>query len=89
MRDGAYYGYKIIQKNAAYIQELPIDYCRSHYEVNGKKIVEFNIRYFDDAFQDIVYREKVLKLFPPEFRKAYIDFKKNKLPKDNSQDEPG
>ena len=89
VRDGCYYGYVIKQKEAAYIQELPINYCRSRYSVNDKKTVEFNVKYFDDAFSDVVYRDKVLKLFPPEFRKAYIAYKKNRLPKDPSRDEAG
>lgn len=28
---GCYYGYALIQKNAVYIQELPVEYCRSRY----------------------------------------------------------
>lgn len=89
VRDGCYYGYVMKQKNAAYVQELPVDYCRSRHRVNDNKVVEFNVKYFDDAFSDVVLREKVLKLFPPEFRKAYIAFKKNKLPKDSQRDDAG
>ena len=89
IRDGCYYGYAIKQKNAAYIQELPIKYCRSRYELNGRPVVEFNVKYFDDAFVDVAYREKVLKLFPPEFRKAYLSYKKNTLPRDPQNDEKG
>ena len=48
VKNGCYYGYKVEQKEAAYLQELPVDYCRSRYKMNGKYIVEFNIKYFDD-----------------------------------------
>lgn len=89
MRDGCFYGYAIKQKNAAFIQELPIKYCRSRYELNGRPVVEFNVKYFDDAFADVAYREKVLKLFPPEFRKAYLSYKKNTLPRDPKTDDRG
>ena len=43
---------------------------------NGRPVVEFNVNYFDEEFRDVKEREKILKLFPPEFRKAYISFKK-------------
>lgn len=89
MRTGSYYGVVLPQKEAAFIQELPVNYCRSRYKLNGRHVVEFNVKYFDDKFSDVVYREKVLKLFPPEFRKAYIAYKKNKLPKDTTQDDAG
>ena len=89
VKSGCYYGYALKQKNSMHIQELPIEYCRSRYCVNGKPVVEFNVKFFDDKFKDIKYREKVLKLFPPEFRKAYLAFKRGTLPKDWSQDDAG
>ena len=76
IKNGCYYGYSIIQKNAVYIQELPIKYSRSRFMWNGRPVVEFNVNYFDEEFRDVKEREKILKLFPPEFRKAYISFKK-------------
>lgn len=39
VRNGCYYGYRIDQKDASYIQELPIDYCRSRFKLNGNHIV--------------------------------------------------
>lgn len=61
----------------AHIQELPVDYCRSRYKVNGRPVVELNLQYFDDQFSDVKEREKILKLFAPEFRKAYLKYKKD------------
>lgn len=89
IRNGCYYGYKLDQKAATFLQELPVDYCRSRYEWNGRPAVEFNIKYFNDAFSDINYRLKVLKMFPKEFQKAYLDYVNGTLPKDYQGDDSG
>lgn len=89
IKDGCYYGYRIDQKNASFIQELPIQYCRSRYSLNGKPAVEFNVKYFDDAFPDLSYRTKILKMMPPEFAKAWTLWKQGKLPKDYEGDTDG
>lgn len=89
IRNGCFYGYKIKQKDACFIQELPIDYCRSRFKLNGSPIVEFNVKFFDDKFADSEYRIKVLKLFPKEFQQAYIKYKHNTLKKDYNGDEIG
>jgi hypothetical protein len=80
VKNGCFYGYKLTQKSAAYLQELPVDYCRSRFEINGKPAVEFNIKYFNDAFADMQYRLKVLKMFPKEFQKAYLEYQNGTLP---------
>lgn len=80
MRFGCYYGYKIESDNKVLIQELPPNYCRSRFCVNGKPVVEFNMRYFDEHFRNAETRIKILKLFPKEFRKGYVLYKENKLP---------
>lgn len=89
IKNGCYYGVKNSQASAAFLQELPIDYCRSRYELNGSPAVEFNIKYFDDAFSDMQYRMKVLKMFPKEFQKAYIAYKNGTLAKDFNADAKG
>ena len=89
IRDGCYYGYKLPQKTAGYIQELPAEYCRSRYMVNGQPAVEFHLKYFDDKFTDSTYRAKVLKIFPLEIQKAYVSWKKGKLPVDFQGDSQG
>lgn len=86
---GCYYGYRIDKKAASYLQELPVNYCRSRYELNGKPAVEFNIKYFNDAFSDVNYRLRVLKMFPKEFQKAYIAFQNGTLPRDFQSDDTG
>ena len=86
---GQYCGYKLIQKDKAFLQELPLDYCRSRFKHNGSPVLEFNVKFFDDEFKDSEQRLKVLKMFPDEFRKAYMKYKKGTLPKDSSRDDAG
>lgn len=82
--EGAYYGYKIEQKEAIYLQELPVPYCRSRFQWNGRPVVEFNVAYFDEAFRDADFRVKVIKAFPKEIQKAYVEYKKGKLKSDTT-----
>lgn len=89
VRDGVYYGYRLDQKMASFLQDLPPAYCRSRYELNGKPAVEFNLKYFDDAFSDSEYRLRVLKMWPKEFLKGWVLWKQGKLPKDVSNDTDG
>ena len=90
IRHGAYYGYKIpVEKHRIVVQELPANYCRSRFEVNGRPVVEFNMRYFDEMFKDTVQRLKMVKLFPAEFQKGYILYKEGKLPAETTGDKAG
>ena len=38
------------------------------------------MKYFDEYFRDTSQRMKILKMFPDEFSKGYILYKKGKLP---------
>lgn len=78
VRDGCYYGYIIDDPNQIVLQQLPIEYCRTRYFVGNDYAVEFNMRFFD-TFSNTEYRNKVLKLFPDEFRKGYQLYRQNKL----------
>ena len=89
IKNGCYYGYTVRQKNAAYIQKLPVRYCRSRYKLNNKRVVEFNLKYFDDNFSDITYRTKIIKMFPKEIQKAYLSYKRGTLKKDFQGDDSG
>ena len=82
IKDGAYYGYIVPSSKGVIIQELPINYCRSRYSVGGRPAVEFNMKFFDQAFTDINYRMRVLKMFPDEFAKGYVLWKQGKLKPD-------
>ena len=79
--DGCYFGYLVESNDSIIIQELPIEYCRTRYSVKGMPAIEFNMAFFD-TFTDINYRMKVLNLFPDEFKKGYVLYKKQKLQKD-------
>ena len=78
-----------VGNNRMQIQELPIKYCRSRFSVDGRPAVEFNMRYFDDAFKDANQKVKVLNLFPKEFKKGYILYKEGKLQPDFQGDTSG
>ena len=90
IRHGAYYGYKIpVDAQHVVIQELPANYCRSRFEVNGRPAVEFNLRYFDEMFKDTAQRLKMIQMFPKEFQKGYILYKEGKLPAEFMGDKAG
>ena len=89
VRNGCFYGYKVEQKTGCFFQELPIEYCRSRFKLNGQPIVEFNVRFFDDKFSDTEQKIKILKMFPKEFQQGYVKYKKNKLKKDFNGDTTG
>ena len=76
--EGVYYCYLMPCKEHLELQKLPADYCRSRFFKDGMPVIEFNVAFFD-TLNDINYRAKVLKLFPPEIQKAYIQYRKAKL----------
>ena len=89
IRNGCYYGYIIYKNNKIVIQELPIRYCRVRFFSEGQPLIEFNMKYFDDAFTNSEQRMLILKTFPPEFEQGYKLYKKNKLTSDFPGDENG
>ena len=89
IKNGCFYGYRLSQSDREFLQELPIEYCRSRYEYNGKPAVEFNVKYFDDNFSDNEYRLRVVKMFPKEIQKAYVSYKRGTLPQDFNGDDRG
>ena len=79
IKNGAYYGYVVPTATGIIIQELPVNYCRSRYNVGNLPAVEFNMRFFDVMFPDTAYRMQVLNLFPDEFKKGYLAYKNGRL----------
>lgn len=79
IKNGAYYGYIVESSNGVIIQELPINYCRSRFNQGNLPVVEFNMKFFDQAFPDTTYRMQVLNMFPDEFKKGYVAYKSGKL----------
>ena len=86
IKNGAYYGYIVPSETGLILQQLPVAYCRSRYKIGTSPAIEFNMKYFDDAFKDIGYRMRVLNLFPKEFAKGYALYKQNKLQPDYQGD---
>ena len=86
---GAYYGYKVETKKGIVLQQLPVNYCRSRFNQGNKPAVEFNMKFFDEQFRDTALKMKVLKMFPDEFSKGYILYKKGKLPPEFQGDTNG
>lgn len=89
LRDGVYYGYKVKKGGKWTVQELPIEYCRSRFTKNNKPVVEFNMAYFDTNFIDSTTKDRILDIFPPEFKKGYRLYKKGKLQSINITDGNG
>ena len=89
IRNGCYYGYMVDNNNIISMQQLPKKYCRVRYYVQGKPAVEFNMKFFDDAYQDMSQRLKILKLFPEQFIKGYKAYKQGRLPAESGGDEAG
>ena len=77
--NGCYYGYYIETSRGFTFQELPVEYCRSRFKVGNRPAVEFDPRFFDDMFPDVEMRLRALKMYPDEFAKAYVQYKKRKL----------
>lgn len=76
---GCYYGYLVDNSKSIQIQELPPEYCRTRYSINGMPAIEFNMGFFDEKFHDVAYRMRVIKMFPDEFAKGYALYKQGKL----------
>ena len=80
VRNGCYYGYLVPQGNKVVVQELLPNFCRSRFKVNNRPAVEFNMKFFDIFYKDTAQRNKVLNLFPKQFKQGYVAYKKGKLP---------
>ena len=89
VKNGCYYGYLIARGGTVVVQQLPPRYCRSRFIVNGQPVIEFNMKYFDDIFENTEQRTRMLKIFPPEFEKGYKLYKQGKLKPDFPGDESG
>ena len=89
LRYGVYYGYKVPFNNSITLQDLPPNYCRTRYFCGNKPAVEFNMRFFDECYNNVSQRKKILALFPKEFQKGYDLYKAGKLPPEFQGDTSG
>ena len=79
IRHGCYYGYLVPAAKRMNVQELDPHYCRTRFKINNRPAVEFNMNYFKDNFSDEETRNRILNMFPEEFKKGYKLFEKGKL----------
>ena len=89
IRQGVYYGYIVPAGDTVQIQELLPKYCRSRFSIKGRPAVEFNMKFFDDAYKDTEQRLKILKMYPKDFQKGYLLYKEGKLVPDFQGDSAG
>lgn len=75
--DGVFYGYERQMDSVISIQQLPPQYCRSKFKINGTYGIEFNLRFFD-IYKDTDLKIELFKMFPNEFLEMYLDFKSGK-----------
>lgn len=74
LTDGVFYGYLREEDENSDIQQLPSDYCRTPYKIDGNYAVEFNLIYFDLIKSDTDLRN-ILKQFPKEIGIEYAKYK--------------
>lgn len=89
IRNGCYYGYLIPQSSKIVVQELPPNYCRSRFKVNERPVIEFNMKFFRERFPDDEMRNRILNLFPKEFKKGWNLYINGKLPPTFQGDDSG
>lgn len=82
IKNGAYYGYISPSRDGLVLQQLPINYCRTRFNIGDMPVIEFDMRFFDENFRDVNYRMKILRMFPKEFQKGYVLYKQGKLEPD-------
>ena len=82
VKNGAYYGYISPSRDGLVRQQLPINYCRTRFNIGDMPVIEFDMRFFDENFRDVNYRMKILRMFPKEFQKGYVLYKQGKLEPD-------
>lgn len=82
VKNGAYYGYISPSRDGLVLQQLPINYCRTRFNIGDMPVIEFDMRFFDEKFRDVNYRMKILRMFPKEFQKGYVLYKQGKLEPD-------
>jgi hypothetical protein len=76
--EGAYYGAIVSKNGDISIMDLPFHYCRTRFKgFSGLDIVEFNVQYFS-TIADKETRNKALKIYPKEVRRAYNSYTSGK-----------
>ena len=53
---------------------LPYEYCKIVGRKNGRYVIAFNLRYFDELAVDNENKKRKLKKYPAEIRNAYVEW---------------
>ena len=79
LKSGIYYGVLQEQGDKVVLQDLPCDYCRTRFkDFNNLSILEFNVTYFIDKYDDDRIREAAILNYPQAIQKAWKEWKANK-----------
>lgn len=79
VKDGAFYGYERELDGIYVMQQLPTEYCRTRFMVDGVYSVEFNFDFFKQ-FRTDEEKKLAFESFPEEFGKLYKLYERdNKL----------
>ena len=70
IKDGAFYGYEREVKGNYILQQLPTNYSRSRFKIDGNYAVEFDFSFFD-LYRGEEEKKEVFSSFPEEFESMY------------------
>lgn len=66
------------------IQFLPNEYCKVEATYNGRDVVSFNCKFFEDKFSNKLDRDEALEIFPQCVSEKYNEWLKSKSKSKNS-----
>lgn len=75
--NGIFYGYERVFDDVVVLQELPPQYCRTTYKINGLNVIDFDYKFFD-SLKNEQERLSMFEQLPDEFLQGYNDYKANK-----------
>ena len=81
LKEDTFYGTMWVTNDNIIIQQLPSDYCTIQTVENNVLNVTFDFSYFDS-------RSNMLEFYPPEFKKKYSQYQKNRTVKWIELDSP-
>ena len=80
LKTGVYFGILQEKLGKIVLVDLPLQYCRTKFkDFNNLNVLEFDITYFNYKYIDEVEREQAVQTFPEVVKKAWKDYKANKL----------
>ncbi|QSF43279.1 hypothetical protein [Paenibacillus tianjinensis] len=77
LTEGAFYGYEQEIDGRIINYQLPYEFCRSNYKVDGVNAVEFDLTFFD-TYRKVEDKISIFKMFPDEFLSMYLEYHSGK-----------